>query len=94
MSHLARHNGPSSPTLSTLSERFPQHPYYRFYYAAEASGRSWLHSKRSAQNGTVLCSLFKPSQIYSPSAQPVLYFVKNIPLCNLRKIICGCSRYT
>jgi hypothetical protein len=34
---LARDDRPSHPTLSTLSERFLQRPYYRFYYAPVAS---------------------------------------------------------
>jgi hypothetical protein len=34
---LARDDRPSRPTPSTLSERFPKRPYYRFYYAAVTS---------------------------------------------------------
>jgi hypothetical protein len=34
---LARDDRPSHPTPSSLSDRFPGRPYYRFYYAAVAS---------------------------------------------------------
>jgi hypothetical protein len=37
MSRLARQDRAWCPTLSMLSERFPQRPYYRFYYTAAAS---------------------------------------------------------
>jgi hypothetical protein len=34
--YLARDDRPSRPTPSRLFDRFPQCPYYRFYYAALA----------------------------------------------------------
>jgi len=54
MSHLARDDRPSRRTSSSLSDRFPRRPYYRFYYGprivAEDNARflpSWCRWSRS-----------------------------------------------
>jgi hypothetical protein len=49
MSHLASDDRPSRPIPSSLSDRFPQRPYYRFYYAAVTSDVSGAQRTRGGK---------------------------------------------